>query len=923
MCPSVPELEGRGKFCFTRKSNQVPWASQRRGASPDLDQDDAFAEADRGKAKGIYMVPSTAPGRRHAFFTAHTSFPALAGLAATKPKLPAWMILQLDRNPQRVAPWRSYNSRPLWQKRADFRTANTIAPHFLAPTLLFATLQKPTPAYFLPQFPPREARNAVEFVRAELAVFPFPTQPSLFPSRTMEDDFPPPCLPEEAECFEQDSGIPQTAPLAYDDLILGHSQPPPELPDPIPGTDLGLMPNPDRSLNQKVPIPRSVHSTQSMASGRVSKACEHCRDKKAKCSGHRPACQRCQAAGTPCSYGDRKRERILKEFQSLTTQVQHYQGLLRDLYPQLNASPARRFDQTLGQLVRAPENLESHAWIAAAHHIEEDFNHDEASQAMGFVGEHSAITWLYRLKRDLDQDDTPIGDPLDRPSISSINYFQDTTQIAGPDDADVDFLARPPQPIANKLIEDYFQAVHPEFPIIGKETFLGQYRSFYANPTQRPGRRWVAVLNLVFAIATRRAHLAQSSSEQGAYNHTEYFMRAWRLSMGDAALLDHPNLQQVQVEGLAAFYLLSTGQINRSWRMIGIAIRSAIAMGLNFRIEGDVVSHFSKEIRYRVWWALFMLDAGLCVLTGRPPTTDETFRSTPLPLPYPEEDLNKEEVAQLITDHMARNALLASLLSCNPPTPQPLDASTEHTHLENRDLSDETEKRLSVIGNTPAPNISLYFLFTVDLTVLLREAIEILYAPRAAQRSWEETEIAIFTFNTNTDEWFARLPKEFRFGTPDTTRSFIRQRTSLGFRFYTTKLVISQPCLRRLACQPHATISSSVCDTMASTCVQVAGRMLDLLPDEADTDWLYGASPWWCVLHYVMQSTTILLIELFARLKPGSTEAAGLTEKVRKAIRWLRAMSANDPSSERAWLVCVDILTRHGSKLSPEIEVAN
>jgi hypothetical protein len=29
------------------------------------------------------------------------------------------------------------------------------------------------------------------------------------------------------------------------------------------------------------------------------------------------------------------------------------------------------------------------------------------------------------------------------------------------------------------------------------------------------------------------------------------------------ALLSHPNLQQVQVEGLSAFYLLSVGQVNR------------------------------------------------------------------------------------------------------------------------------------------------------------------------------------------------------------------------------------------------------------------------------------------------------------------------------------------------------------------------
>ncbi|KAJ5240449.1 uncharacterized protein N7469_002040 [Penicillium citrinum] len=72
-----------------------------------------------------------------------------------------------------------------------------------------------------------------------------------------------------------------------------------------------------------------------------------------------------------------------------------------------------------------------------------------------------------------------------------------------------------------------------------------------------------------------------------------------------------------------------------------------------------------------------------------------------------------------------------------------------------------------------------------------------------------------------------------------------------------------------------------------------------------------------------MQSTTVLLEELFARALPGSTEASGLADRVQKAIRWLRAMSTNDPSSQRAWLVYMDIFALHGSKLSSKIDVEN
>ena len=171
------------------------------------------------------------------------------------------------------------------------------------------------------------------------------------------------------------------------------------------------------------------------------------------------------------------------------------------------------------------------------------------------------MAWLYRLKRDLEQDiPTPVSEQPDRPSISSLNYFQDDTEISYLDTADI--AARPSQAIADKLVEDYFQAIHPSFPIVGKALFLSQYRAFYSTRTVRPGKRWIAILNLVFAIAAK--HLVLVANEPHEYgDHLVYFARAWRLSVDKVALLDHPNLQQVQVEGLSAFYLLSIGHVNR------------------------------------------------------------------------------------------------------------------------------------------------------------------------------------------------------------------------------------------------------------------------------------------------------------------------------------------------------------------------
>lgn len=81
----------------------------------------------------------------------------------------------------------------------------------------------------------------------------------------------------------------------------------PESPSGTSGVNIN-----ERSMNSKVPIPRSAQPNNWTSSGRVSRACENCREQKAKCSGHRPTCQRCQEAGIACSYGDRKREKVAK-----------------------------------------------------------------------------------------------------------------------------------------------------------------------------------------------------------------------------------------------------------------------------------------------------------------------------------------------------------------------------------------------------------------------------------------------------------------------------------------------------------------------------------------------------------------------------------------------------------------------------------
>lgn len=343
-------------------------------------------------------------------------------------------------------------------------------------------------------------------------------------------------------------------------------------------------------------------------------------------------------------------------------------------------------------------------------------------------------------------------------------------------------------------------------------------------------------------------------------------------------------------------------------------------MGLNIRSESESITHFSKELRYRVWWALFMLDIVLCEMTGRPPGTGDIFCSTPLPVPFAEEDFWDNRVAQVITDQRTRDAFFTSLIS-DAMAASPKESTTPSTPEQHGSGKGKQEERASQTGaGNLTPTSSLYFLYAVDLAHLLREAINTLYAPRAMRQSWHDIETAIPTLNNHADNWLSRLPAEFNFTTPDTTHQFLQQRAGLAFRFYATKLIILQPCIRRLSQQSEASSPGTVCDQMAALCVQMAGQMFELLPEEPDSTWLYGVAPWWCILHNIMQSTTILLTELLTRTHVGTAKAVDITKKINKATRWLKEMSTKDLSSKRAWLVCMDLLSRHGSKFGFDVD---
>jgi Fungal specific transcription factor domain len=230
--------------------------------------------------------------------------------------------------------------------------------------------------------------------------------------------------------------------------------------------------------------------------------------------------------------------------------------------------------------------------IGAVDRIEEDFNRSQGARTTGYMGKNSEVTWLQKLRQE-NTFGSPVGpaseaefrnktggasplfekrspgsestktlpDAFEGFSAHDLSYHLDDFSISIPEA--IDRFEIPPRETADHLFNAYLESVHPSFPIIGKMTFSSQYRKFMEGTSASPGERWLAILNMIFAIGARYAHLVQAEWRGDERDHLLYFSRARLLSLNGNTIFNHPDLQQVQVSALIAFYLLATSQINR------------------------------------------------------------------------------------------------------------------------------------------------------------------------------------------------------------------------------------------------------------------------------------------------------------------------------------------------------------------------
>lgn len=359
--------------------------------------------------------------------------------------------------------------------------------------------------------------------------------------------------------------------------------------------------------------------------------------------------------------------------------------------------------------------------------------------------------------------------------------------------------------------------------------------------------------------------------------------------------------------------------------MNGIAVRQALSLGLNLRNQDPNLADSSKEIRYRVWWAVVTTERTLSVMTGRPASFAASHCSAPLPIPL-------DEASFMLSDGAYQTSAINRLRRSSTGESRSTDLSfSTSSSISSRQISKSpnnppTQKSPNnpPTFNSPgsmevpsvAPNIGLFFLYMAKLSNLSDDVLKQLYRPSVLELSWANVQSIASKCHERLERWRSSLPAIFDFTKSQQDREFARARMCLAFSYYSAMMITKRPFLCKMERKiPNESGRAKSIDVAnAGSCVFAAKAVVDMLPDQPDPVGMYQETPWWNTVHHLMQAVTILMLELSLGGNRGSNrgEILGAAEKT---VRWLQAMAPDDMAAARAWKLTSELL----QKIAPRV----
>jgi hypothetical protein len=382
----------------------------------------------------------------------------------------------------------------------------------------------------------------------------------------------------------------------------------------------------------------------------VVRACDACRNHRTKCDNS-PICHHCRSRGTQCSNSDasrlgtlshaqRENERLRKQIQELR---QELELLRRDKvagpYEQqfLTPDPSPLSNSDIGDNDQSVATGARKKFWEGIHIVTARSPHETW---------YGASSLFYFIKRVT----TVLSDILQQNmSAATVLPSGASKLLHGPTSLSGEVLGRRVMPwtedatttgvYLNATQEEYFialfwQAYHTSlFPILDEMEFTKHYRSLWT--LSATTRSQSALVDIVIALCMQYGISRLPSQKQGVLvdSNDATIAGRWHYRRCQALLayeFESPTITTLQCHMLCCVYLCCGTFQNMADSACGLAVRTAYMLGLHLEPPATLPLR-ERELRKRLWWALFVLDSKIGMKLGRPFIIHDSHATPSLP----------------------------------------------------------------------------------------------------------------------------------------------------------------------------------------------------------------------------------------------------------------------------------------------------
>ncbi|ERS94911.1 hypothetical protein HMPREF1624_08622 [Sporothrix schenckii ATCC 58251] len=197
--------------------------------------------------------------------------------------------------------------------------------------------------------------------------------------------------------------------------------------------------------------------------------------------------------------------------------------------------------------------------------------------------------------------------------------------------APVNIYALPSEARTWSLIREYFQKTGRLLPYVHEATFCATYFALKTSNFTSARRTWLGLLNIILAMATTLHVDTSVSAERRIAESDVYYQRANALC-DDKEARRNMSLELVQYLLILGQYLQGTQKSVQAWTVHGLAITTALQLGLQSPKTNRAFPPLECEIRKRVWFGCILLDRTLSMTFGRPAMIHESYLTLELPI---------------------------------------------------------------------------------------------------------------------------------------------------------------------------------------------------------------------------------------------------------------------------------------------------